>query len=219
MHKMNIVIGGCGRVGRYLAHTLENSGHNISIIDKNPENFDELWAGYKGKKVNGIVFDRNVLENAGIKEADVYVAVTSGDNSNIVSARIAKEYFKVPIVFARIYDPRRAEIYKNFGVSTIASVTWATSRLVSLILNPELHSEYVFGSGEVEMMEVALPLRLENKLVKDLEILGEIKVSAIFRENNVFIPNPGTIFNKDDILYITVSHDSIIKLRNMLGAF
>ena len=219
MHKMNIVIGGCGRVGRYLAHILENSGHNISIIDKNPENLDELWAGYKGKKVNGIVFDRDVLENAGIKEADVYVAVTSGDNSNIVSARIAKEYFKVPIVFARIYDPRRAEIYKNFGISTIATVTWASTRLVSLILNPGLHSEYVFGSGEVEMMEVALPLRLENKLVKDLEIMGEIKVSAIFRENNVFIPNPGTIFNKDDILYITVSHDSIIKLRNMLGAF
>ena len=101
MHKMNIVIGGCGRVGRYLAHTLENSGHTISIIDKDPANFDELWVGYKGKKVNGIVFDRDVLENAGIKEADVYVAVTSGDNSNIVSARIAKEYYKVPIVFAR----------------------------------------------------------------------------------------------------------------------
>ncbi|MBU4450963.1 MAG: TrkA family potassium uptake protein [Actinomycetia bacterium] len=216
---MNIVIGGCGRVGRYLAHTLESSGHNISIIDKDPANFDELWAGYKGKKVIGIVFDRDVLENAGIKEADVYVAVTSGDNSNIVSARIAKEYFKVPIVFARIYDPRRAEIYKKFGVSTIATVTWASSRLVSLILNPELHSEYVFGSGEVEMVEVTLPLRLENKLVKDLEISGEIKVSAIFRENNVFIPNPGTIFSKDDVLYITVSHDSISKLRNMLGAF
>ena len=219
MHKMNIVIGGCGRVGRYLAHTLENSGHNISINDKDSANFDELWAGYKGKKVIGIVFDRDVLENAGIKEADVYVAVTSGDNSNIVSARIAKEYYKVPIVFARIYDPRRAEIYKNFGVSTIATVTWASSRLVSLILNPELHSEYVFGSGEVEMMEVTLPLRLENKLVKDLEISGEIKVSTIFRENSVFIPNPGTIFNKDDVLYITVSHDSISKLRNMLGAF
>ena len=219
MHKMNIVIGGCGRVGRYLAHTLEKSGHNISIIDKNPENFDELWAGYKGKKVIGIVFDRDVLEGAGIKEADVYVAVTSGDNSNIVSARIAKEYYKVPIVFARIYDPRRAEIYKNFGVSTIATVTWASTRLVSLILNPGLHSEYVFGSGEVEMMEVTLPLRLENKLVKDLEISGEIKISAIFRENNVFIPNPGTIFNKDDVLYITVSHDSISKLRDMLGAF
>lgn len=219
MHKMNIVIGGCGRVGRYLAQTLESSGHNISIIDKDPANFDELWAGYKGKKVMGIVFDRDVLENAGIKEADVYVAVTSGDNSNIVSARIAKEYFKVPIVFARIYDPRRAEIYKNFGVSTIATVTWASTRLVSLILNPGLHSEYVFGSGEVEMVEVSLPLRLENKLVKDLEIIGGIKVSAIFRENNVFIPNPGTIFNKDDVLYITVSHDSISKLRNMLGAF
>lgn len=219
MHKMNIVIGGCGRVGRYLARTLENSGHNISIIDKNPANFDELWTGYKGKKVIGIVFDRDVLENAGIKEADVYVAVTSGDNSNIVSARIAKEYYKVPIVFARIYDPRRAEIYKNFGVSTIATVTWASTRLASLILNHELHSEYVFGSGEVEMVEVTLPLRLENKLVKDLEITGEIKVSAIFRENNVFIPNPGTIFNKDDVLYITVSHDSISKLRNMLGAF
>ena len=219
MHKMNIVIGGCGRVGRYLARTLENSGHTISIIDKDPANFDELWAGYKGKKVNGIVFDRDVLENAGIKEADVYVAVTSGDNSNIVSARIAKEYYKVPIVFARIYDPRRAEIYKNFGISTIATVTWASTRLVSLILNPELHSEYVFGSGEVEMVEITLPLRLENKLVKDLEISGEIKISAIFRENNVFIPNPGTVFSKDDILYITVSHDSISKLKNMLGTF
>jgi len=216
---MNIVIGGCGRVGRYLAQTFENSGHNISVIDKDPVNFDELKPGYKGKKVGGIVFDRDVLENAGIKEADVYVAVTSGDNSNIVSARIAKEYYKVPIVFARIYDPKRAEIYKNFGISTIATVTWISTRLVSLILNPSFHSEYVFGSGEVEMMEVPLPLRLENKMVKDLEITGGIKISAIFRENNVFIPNPGTIFNKDDVLYITVSHDNISKLKNMLGAF
>ena len=219
MHKMNTVIGGCGRVGRYLAYKLESEGHFVSIIDKDPSNFEELRQGFKGKKVTGIVFNRDTLEKAGIKEADVYVAVTSGDNSNIVSARIAKEYYQVPKVFARIYDPRRAEIYKNFGIPTIATVSWATSRLANLILNPDLKSEYVFGDGEVEMVEVSVPPRLENKYVKDLEIPSEIKISAILRDNRILIPNAGTIFNKEDILYITISHESIKKLKNMLGSY
>lgn len=219
MHKMNIVIGGCGRVGRFIAYRLESEGHFVSIIDKEPKNFDDLRAGFKGKKIAGIVFDRDVLEKAGIKDADVYVAVTSGDNSNIVSARIAKEYYRVPIVFARIYDPKRAEIYKNVGIPTIASVTWASSRLVNLILNPDLHSEYVFGNGDAEMFEVSIPPRLENKYVKDLEISGEIKISTIIRDNKVIIPTSSTIFKKDDVLFITILHESINKLKSMLGYY
>lgn len=143
---MHVVIGGFGRVGRFLAHMLERDGHTVAVIDRNPEVFEEFGEEVKGRKLTGAVFDKATLIKAGIEKADCYAAVTSGDNSNIVSARVAREHFKVPHVVARIFDPRRAVLYERLGIPTISSVQWSSSVLLAMILNPDLPLKQVYDA-------------------------------------------------------------------------
>jgi trk system potassium uptake protein TrkA len=214
---MYVVVGGCGRVGRYLASALEYEGHSVAVIDKDPAAFEDLSRNFGGKKLEGIVFDRVTLEEAGIREADAYLAVTSGDNSNIVSARIAKDTYRVPKVFARIYDPSRAEIYRNFGISTIAPIAWSSYRLLDLISHPYFHAVYQFGNGEAQMITIEVPPILSGKGVKSLEVTGEIQVTAVVRGHRAFLPVPGTQLEMGDRIYITVSQRSMNKLERLLG--
>jgi trk/ktr system potassium uptake protein len=217
-NRMHVVIGGYGRVGRYLARMLEFEGHSVSVIDQDPLVFDcEEAEEIMGQKFVGPVFDRDVLEDAGIRDADCFAAVTSGDNSNIVAARTAKEHYRVPRVLARIYDPRRAEIYRGLGISTIASVTWTSARLLDMVTHPDLHSEYQYGDAEIEMMEVELPAGLIGKDVAELAVPGEITISAILRGGRGILPVPGTAFQKDDVVYINVLRESADKLERLLG--
>jgi trk system potassium uptake protein TrkA len=217
MNGMYVVIGGCGRVGSYLARTLEYEGHTVTVIDRDPLSFESLSPNFKGSTVEGIVFDRETLERAGIERADAYTAVTSGDNSNIVSARIAKEDYRVPKVFARIYDPRRAEIYREFGIPTIASVAWSSYRLLDLISHPEMHNEYHFGNGEVQLIDIDIPPTLAGKRIGELTVPGEIHVTSIVRGHRAFLPTPGASVEKDDRLYISVAQESMGKLERLLG--
>jgi trk system potassium uptake protein TrkA len=215
---MHVVIGGYGRVGRILAHMLEYEGHSVSVIDHDPHVFDEdEGEAIMGGKFVGPVFDREVMEDAGIRDADCFAAVTSGDNSNIVAARNAKEYYRVPRVVARIYDPRRAEIYRGLGISTIASVTWTSARLLDYISHPDIHSDYQFGNGEVKMYEIELPAGLEGRSVLDLDVAGEINVAAIVREGAAMIPASGGTFAKGDVLFVNVLNESTEKLERLLG--
>ena len=217
-NRLHVVIGGYGRVGRYLARMLEFEGHTVSVIDQDPLVFDcDDGEEIMGQKFVGPVFDRDVLEDAGIRDADCFAAVTSGDNSNIVAARTAKETYLVPRVIARIYDPRRAEIYRGLGISTIASVSWTSTRLLDLVTHPELHSQYQFGNAEVEMMEVDLPASLAGRSIEDLAVPGEIAVSTIVRAGQAILPVEGTIFEKDDVLFINVVRESAEKLERLLG--
>ncbi len=217
-NRLHVVIGGYGRVGRYLARMLEFEGHTVSVIDQDPLVFecaegDEIM----GQKFVGPVFDRDVLEDAGIKEADCFAAVTSGDNSNIVAARTAREHYRVPRVIARIYDPRRAEIYRGLGISTVAAVTWTSSRLLDMITHPDLHSEFQFGNAEVEMVGVELPATLIGKTVADLTVPGEVAVASIVRGGRAILPIEGSSFEKDDTLFINVLRESADKLERLLG--
>jgi trk system potassium uptake protein TrkA len=217
-NRLHVVIGGYGRVGRYLARMLEFEGHTVSVIDQDPLVFDcAEGAEILGQKFVGPVFDRDVLEDAGIQDADCFAAVTSGDNSNIVAARTAKETYRVPRVIARIYDPRRAEIYRGMGISTIASVTWTSSRLLDMITHPDLHSEYQFGNAEVEMVQVELPATLAGKTVADLTVPGEVAVASIVRSGQAILPIEGSAFEKDDTLFINVLRESADKLERLLG--
>jgi trk system potassium uptake protein len=218
MHRLHVVIGGYGRVGRILAHMLEYEGHTVSVIDQDPHAFeddepDEILGG----TFVGPVFDRDVMEDAGIRDADCFAAVTSGDNSNIVAARNAKEYYHVPMVVARIYDPRRAEIYRGLGISTIASVTWTSTRLLDIITHPDIHSDYQFGNGEVKMFETGLPAGLEGRSVLDLNVPGEIHLATIVREGEAMLPASGQTFHASDVLYINVLNESTEKLERLLG--
>jgi trk system potassium uptake protein len=217
-NRLHVVIGGYGRVGRYLAKMLEYEGHTVSVIDQNPLVFDcEDADEIMGSKHIGMVFDRDTLEEAGIRDADCFAAVTSGDNSNILAARTAKEYFRVPRVIARIYDPRRAEIYRGLGISTIASVTWTSTRLLDMVTHADLHSEYQYGDADVEMMEVQLPAGLIGKGVEDLLVPGEVAVATILRAGRGILPVAGTTFEKDDTLFVNVLRESAEKLERLLG--
>lgn len=217
-NRLHVVIGGYGRVGRYLAHMLEFEGHSVSVIDHDPLVFECAESEeIMGQKFVGPVFDRDVLEDAGIRDADCFAAVTSGDNSNIVAARTAREVYRVPRVIARIYDPRRAEIYRGLGISTIASVTWTSTRLLDMVTHPDLHSAYQFGNAEVEMMEFEAPATLAGKQLAALNVAGEITVSAVVRAGCALLPTPGSTIEKGDILFVNVLRESAEKLERLLG--
>jgi trk system potassium uptake protein TrkA len=149
--------------------------------------------------------------------ADCFAAVTSGDNSNIVAARTAKETYRVPRVIARIYDPRRAEIYRGLGIATIASVSWTSTRLLDMVSHPDLHSEYQYGNAEVEMMEVEAPAGLIGKSISELTVPGEIVVGSVVRAGQAVLPTEGWVFQKDDVLFVNVLRESAGKLERLLG--
>lgn len=214
---MHVVIAGCGRVGSSLAAALAREGHSVAVIDKDPSAFENLPPGFSGKKVKGVAFDRDALMEAGIEWADAFASVTSGDNSNIVSARIAREHFRVPRVITRIYDPRRAEIYRRMGIPTVSSVAWAAGRILTYISHPELYSELQFGNGEVELLRVEAPSRLWGRRAADLSVPGEVSVVSVFRGNRAYLAPPGWVFEKGDVLYCAVTRESLGKFERLLG--
>ncbi len=212
---MHVVIMGCGRVGSRLARRLERQGHSVAVIDKDPRAFHLLDADFKGLRVEGIGFDAEVLEKAGIQRADAFLAVSSGDNSNFVSSKVAKDTYRVPKVLARIYDPRRAQIYRRMGIPTVAPVAWATSKISDLMFLKQSFSRHTFGNGEVELIELELPPNLEGMMVRDFEVPGEIRIGAIEREGGAFIPVAGTTFMRGDILSVLVLRSSMNKFKKM----
>ena len=213
---MKVIIMGCGRVGEQLAYQLSDEGHAVSIVDSNPLALARLDERFKGQRVKGIGFDRDVLLKAGIEEADAFAATSSSDNANIVSARIAREVFHVPRVIARLYDPRRAEIYQRLGLRTISSTTWGAERIRELLVHADLDPILTFGSGEVCLLSVEVPPRLVGRLVKDLTIPGEIGVTSVTRQEHAFIPFAGTEFLARDILHLTVLASAMEQVKQLL---
>ena len=213
---MHIVIGGYGRVGRFMARDLAKAGHTVSVIDQNPGAFESHEESFQGRKLVGAVFDRETLERAGIAKAGCYAAVTSGDNSNIVSARIAKLTYEVPTVLARIYDPRRAELYRELGIRTISSVEWASAQLLAMIASPNLRSGYQFGEGEVELFEIDAPASLIGRALADFESAGEVRVAAVVRDHRAVVPTPDMQVAAGDRLYLSVAHGAVADFESLL---
>ena len=201
---MHIIIAGCGRVGSQAAGTLSREGHSVVVIDRDEKSFRRLPKSFTGTKVVGLAFDRDVLERSGIERADAYVAVTNGDNSNIVSARVAKETFRVPTVISRIYDPQRAEIYRRFGVMTFATTVWGAGKVIEMVTSSQLGRVYSFGNDEVEMIQANVPQHLIGKQISDLSIPGEIQVAVIIRMGKPLIPVSGTRFEDQDQVNVIV---------------
>ena len=214
---MHVIIVGCGRVGASTAAELARGGHSVAVIDRDQIAFRLLPNNFTGKTVVGMGYDRTVLEEAGIAEADALVAVTSGDNTNIVAARVAKEIFRVPDVVSRIYDPRRAEIYRRYGIQTFAPTAWSTSKIVEFIVSPQLEREVAFGNGEVQLMEAWVPVHLVGKPVSDLDAPGEIRAALIVRMGRSFIPVSGTQFEEDDQVHVLVHQTAVEKFQKMMG--
>jgi len=213
---VNVVIAGSGRVGILLATRLSLRGHAVAVIDHDRAALARLGAGFGGTVVHGKAFDRGALEAAGIEHADAFCAVTSGDNSNVVSAKVAREAYRVPRVVARIYDPRRAEIYRRLGIAAVSSVSWCAHEVSSLLLHPGLHHELSFGDGEVRLVTVEVPPSLDGRPVDLLQRPGSISVVALVRSGSSSMPTAGTALSSGDMLYVAVSNDTLLDLERML---
>jgi trk system potassium uptake protein TrkA len=214
---MKIIIMGCGRVGEQAARFLSDEGHNVTVIDQDVNALDRLGENFRGSKVKGVGFDRQVLINAGIEHADAFAATSSSDNANIVAARIARNIFHVPHVITRLYDPRRTEIYRRLGLITISSTTWGAERICELISHAELDPVFSFGSGEVSLVVVELPPQLVGRQVRDLTVPGEIMVVNITRQGMALLPLTGTEFRENDLLHLAVAAQAMERVKSMLG--
>ncbi|MEI7615121.1 MAG: TrkA family potassium uptake protein [Actinomycetota bacterium] len=214
---MQIIIMGCGRVGSQTANLLSEAGHSISVIDIDKKSFERLGKNFKGKKILGFGYDKEVLENAGIEEADAFAALSPGDNRNIVGALIAKKEYKVPIVVARIYDPVRAVVYNKLGITTISPTRWGANKIKELICYNDINSQLSLGNGEVEVIEIEAPHGLAGFTYEKINAPGEIMVTAVTRLGRAFVPVVGTEIKENDVMVITVASESISKLKGILG--
>jgi trk system potassium uptake protein TrkA len=214
--KVHVVIAGCGRVGSELATSLERLGHSIAVVDKNPKAFERIKAGFGGRKIVGFVFDREVLEEAGIKEAAAFASVTSGDNSNILSARVASEYYRVPQVVARIYDPRRAQIYQRLGIQTVATVRWTTDQILRSLLPDEVPVEYTVDNGEVVITALPAPGEIVGKPALQIDLDGRRRVVAVSRFGVPRVPEKGFAIQEGDILHIATARGDLPELGEEL---
>lgn len=214
---MKIIIMGCGRVGEQVSRLMADEGHEVVVIDYDANALARLGPEFKGRKVKGIGFDKNVLVDAGIEQADAFAATSSSDNANIVAARIARQVFRVPTVVARLYDPRRAEIYRRLGMRTISSTTWGAERIRELLIHRDLDPVTTFGSGEVCLVELQVTPRLVGRNVKHLSVPGEVGVAAITRQGQAFIPISGTEFRAGDVIHLIILASGMDRFKEMVG--
>jgi trk system potassium uptake protein TrkA len=215
---VHIVIMGCGRVGSTLAHSLEARGHSVAVIDQNADAFRRLGADFGGVTVTGIGFDRGVLIAAGIERADAFAAVSSGDNSNIISARVARETFGVQRVVARIYDSKRAEVYERLGIPTVATVRWTADRMLRHLV-PEGHVElWRDPSSTVAIIEVPVHSGWVGGPIRALEEATGARAAFIHRFGVGTLPTPSTVLQDGDQVYMLVTDDMVATVTKITGS-
>ena len=208
---------GCGRVGAGLARELEASGHSVSIIDQNREAFRRLGADFKGMTVSGVGFDRDILLEAGIDRADAFAAVSNGDNSNILAARVARETYGVQNVVARIYDPARAEIYQRLGIPTVATVLWTTDQIMRRLAPEGSRSEWRDASGVVQLCEVHLHHDWFGQPVSLIETSTRARVAFITRLGEGMIPSENSVLQEGDLIHVMVSNSELANVEMSLA--
>jgi trk system potassium uptake protein TrkA len=214
----HFVIMGCGRVGVTLAHTLVDSGHSVAIIDQDDRAFRRLRSGFTGRKVTGVGFDRDTLRQADIENAYAFAAVSSGDNSNILATRVARETFHVPHVVARIYDPGRAEIYQRLGIPTVAAVRWSADQVLRRILPEQsIKGDFREASGRLILGEVQLDDGWVGRELTEIEAASGARVAYLTRFGEGTLPGPGTRYQKGDIVHAMMSVDSTFEIDRILS--
>jgi trk system potassium uptake protein TrkA len=206
---VHVVIMGCGRVGSTLAHSLEARGQSVAIIDQNPDAFRRLGPEFNGLTVTGIGFDRDVLVEAGIERANAFAAVSSGDNSNIISARLARETFGVRTVVARIYDPKRAEVYERLGIPTVATVRWTSDRILRHIEPDDTAELWRDPTGVVSLIEVPVHADWISQPVRALEEASGTRVAYLMRFGLGMLPTRSTVIQDGDQVFMLVTDDLV----------
>jgi trk system potassium uptake protein len=214
---VHIVIVGCGRVGSGLARALEAEGHSVAVIDRNRRAFRRLPADFQGLVIEGSGFDKDVLNEARIADADAFAAVTSGDNSNILAARIARETFGVERVVARIYDPQRALVYQRLGIPTVATVTWTVDQVRSWLLPEELTPHWRDATGSLLLIDRVLPEHLAGQKLSSLEISGKVRLVAVSRAGIPRLDASELVGQDGDLLHFVVLKDHLHELADLLA--
>ncbi|GEL21468.1 MAG: TrkA family potassium uptake protein [Pseudonocardia sp.] len=199
---MYVVIMGCGRVGSSLAAGLERLGHEVAVVDRDPQSFRRLGPEFRGRQVVGEGYHREVLTEAGIGKADAFTAVSSGDNSNIIAARVARETFGIERVVARIYDPKRAAVYERLGIPTVATVPWSTDRLMRMLLPDGVATAWREPSGTVAVLPLPVHEDWIGRPIRELEEATGARVAFIVRFGTGVLPRPDTAVQAEDTVYV-----------------
>ncbi len=199
---MHIVILGCGRVGSLLATRLDEQGHSVAIIDQDAAAFRKLSANFSGVTVKGIGFDRETLESAGINRAHAFAAVSSGDNTNILGARVARETYGVEHVIARIYDPKRAAVYQRLGIPTVATVSWTATQIMKAVLPTRATEEFTDGTGTMILAEVPLHESWLGRNAIELEKTTGARIAFVTRYGTTALPTENLVIQQDDAVHL-----------------
>ena len=215
---MHVVIMGCGRVGSALARSLEKLGHSVAVIDRDPGAFRRLAPEFGGSKVTGIGFDRDTLIEAGIEKADAFAAVSSGDNSNIIAARVARETFGIDNVVARIYDANRAAVYQKLGIPTVATVRWTADQVIRRLIPEGLLNEWRDPSGKVVLAEVAVSPEWVGTKVTRLEEATGARIGLLTRLGDGMLPHAGTLIQEGDLVHLLVEWERINEVTAVCAA-
>jgi len=209
---MYVIIVGCGRVGSELAKLLSTEGHNVVVIDREQRSIERLGGTFNGLTLIGNGFDLALLKQAGVEKADAFCAVTNGDNTNLICAQVAKRIFKVPKVFARIYDPQRAHIYRALGLDIISGTILFAAMLRDKIIESRF-SSYLIETKELGIIELEVKNNLIGKTIQDINIPGDFLVVAIRRLDGVVIPELNTVLKPKDVLMAAVKVASLKKIK------
>ena len=213
---MHVIVVGCGRVGSGLARTLLGEGHTVAIIDRRKQAFRRLPAGWEGDQIVGSGFDRDDLERAGAKVADALAAVTSGDNTNILTVRIARESYHIPNVVARIYDPRRAEIYQRLGIPTVATVTWTIDQVHRRLVPDAMTGEWTDPSGKLSLVDRSLPERWAGRRLAELEEPALVSLVAVTRAGEPRLDARELVGQEGDVLHLALTREGALVLARRL---
>ena len=212
---MHVVVMGCGRVGSTLSLRLNELGHSVAVIDQDPIAFRRLGTDFSGSTIAGIGFDQATLVKAGIESADAFAAVSSGDNSNIISARVARETFNVQTVVARIYDYRRAEIYERLGIPTIATVPWTAHRLVQLVLGEAAHEEWREPSDRLALVSLRMNDDWIGRSLTEIEQATGTRIAYLTRFGLGELPTSSTLLQDGDVLHVMTTDEQRAKLPDL----
>jgi trk system potassium uptake protein len=204
---------GCGRVGSTLARSLEDRNHTVSVIDSEPDSFRRLGPQFNGDKVTGYGFDQEVLEKAGIRRADAFAAVSSGDNSNIIAARVARETFGIEQVVARIYDPGRAEVYQRLGITTVATVKWTADQMLRRLLPAGAEPDFRDPSGTIRVDQVPAPKPWVGHGTVAFQTASRTRIAWIDRLGEGMLPTADSVIQEGDLLHV------VMREENASGAY
>ncbi|HEX2072985.1 MAG TPA: TrkA family potassium uptake protein [Geodermatophilus sp.] len=214
---MHVVVMGCGRVGSAIARRLEQIGHSVAVIDMDPEAFRRLGADFGGRQITGLGFDRQTLLDAGIDSAGAFAAVSSGDNSNIISARVARETFGVQHVVARIYDSKRAEVYERMGIPSVATVPWTVNRLMRELLSVKVSELWREPTGQVVLLRVTVTEAWVGRRITELEAASGARVAWLLRFGEATLPTTNTVLQDGDQLVVAATDEITPRVHDVVA--